>query len=108
MTQRTILWMIAAAMGIFASAAVAWAASQLAGQRIGLSSAPPSVVRGLAPPSPSSEMHSLHVLRTPRPPTSRGLSHPRADDSSKIGGFSRPPADDSGESRDRGSAGPDD
>lgn len=108
MTRRTIPWLIAALLGIVASAAVAWAASQLAGQRIGLSSAPPSVVRGLAPGIPSGSIHSLHVLRTLRSSPSRGFSRPPADGSGVSRGLSRPPADDSGASRGHDSAGPDD
>ena len=97
MTRRTTLWLIAALLGIVASAAVAWTASQLAGQRIGLSSAPPSVVRGLAPARPAGAMHSLHGHSTLRSSTSRGFSP-----------APRPSVDDSSGSRGQESAGPDD
>lgn len=57
MTRRTVLWAALALLGIAASAALAWTASQLASQRIGLSSEPLSVAAGLAPqavsPSPA-------------------------------------------------------
>jgi hypothetical protein len=52
MNRRTILWVLAALMGIVATATVAWSASQLATQRIGLSSEPLSVAGGLAPAGP--------------------------------------------------------
>jgi uncharacterized membrane protein YgcG len=51
MTRRATLWAAIALLGIAASAALAWSASQLASQRIGLSSAPLSVAAGLAPPA---------------------------------------------------------
>ncbi len=108
MIRRTILWVIAAALGIVASAAVAWAASQLADQRIGLSSAPPSVVRGLAPGSSSGAMHSLSVLGTLRSPTSRGRAGPPVDDPGTSRRRARPRGDDSGGSGGHESTGPDD
>lgn len=49
MTRRAAVWIVLALLGIAATAAVAWFASQLAGQRIGLSSEPLSVAAGLAP-----------------------------------------------------------
>jgi hypothetical protein len=49
MTRRALLWTAAALLGIVLSAAVAWATSRLAAQRIGLSSEPLSVLSGLAP-----------------------------------------------------------
>ncbi len=49
MTRRSILTIIVAVLGLALSAALAWSASQLAGQRIGLASEPFSVTRGLAP-----------------------------------------------------------
>lgn len=51
MTHRALLWLATALLGIVATAALAWAASQVAGQRIGLAAAPLSVQRGLAPSS---------------------------------------------------------
>lgn len=51
MTRRATLWAAIALLGIAASAALAWSASQLASQRIGLSSAPLSVAAALAPPA---------------------------------------------------------
>ena len=50
MRSRTVLWTIAALLGIAATATLAWTASQIAGQRIGLASEPLSVASGLAPP----------------------------------------------------------
>jgi hypothetical protein len=102
MTRRTTLWLCAALLGIVASAAVAWTASQFAGQRIGLSSAPPSVVHGLAPEQSAGAMRSLRRLQTARPFASRRFSrssHPLAP---------QPQGDDSGGSRGQESAGPDD
>lgn len=49
MTRRSAIWSITAVLGIVCAAAIAWAASQLAGQHIGLASDPLSVARGLAP-----------------------------------------------------------
>src|SRR5438270_3977532 len=81
-TRRTILWTAAALLGIAVTAAVAWAASQLAGQRIGLVSAPLSVQRGLAPSEPHSKPSApaagrhhrvRHRIEAPRRgPTARG------------------------------------
>lgn len=49
MTRRSILAAAVAVLGLALSAALAWSASQLAGQRIGLASEPLSVAQGLAP-----------------------------------------------------------
>jgi hypothetical protein len=49
MTRRSILSAAVAVLGLALSAALAWSASQLAGQRIGLASEPLSVAQGLAP-----------------------------------------------------------
>lgn len=60
---------VAAVLGIVVSAALAWAASQLAGQRVGLSSEPFSVATGLAP----------RVRSTPAPTSAkRGDDNPGA------------------------------
>jgi hypothetical protein len=48
-TNRGLLWTAAAIGGIVLTAALAWSASLLAGQRIGLASEPVSVSAGLAP-----------------------------------------------------------
>jgi hypothetical protein len=50
MTRRGFLWTVTALLGIGATAALTWSVSRLAGERIGLSSAPLSVIHGLAPP----------------------------------------------------------
>jgi len=50
-----------ALLGIAVTAALTWSISQLAGQRIGLSSEPLSMIHGLAPPHPEG-----------RPSTTRG------------------------------------
>ena len=49
MTRRSLLTAAVAVLGLALSAALAWSASQLAGQRIGLASEPLSVQQGLAP-----------------------------------------------------------
>lgn len=55
MTRRTALTAVLAVLGIALSAALAWATSQLAGQRIGLSGEPISMAGALAPgPHPGS------------------------------------------------------
>ncbi len=51
-TRRGILWAVGALLGIAVAVALAWSVGRLAGQRIGLSAAPPSVVGGLAPSRP--------------------------------------------------------
>jgi hypothetical protein len=95
MTRRTALWLIAALLGILASAAVAWTASRLAGQRIGLSSAPLSVSRGLAPAGAterrSTTPGSVRSDRrpagksTPAHPLTRALPPPLDDSSGSAG-----------------------
>src|SRR5665811_1152655 len=47
--RQTLLWTAAALLGIVATAVVAWSASQLTGQRIGLGSEPLSAVTQLVP-----------------------------------------------------------
>jgi len=69
MTRRSMATGVAAILGIVVSAALAWAASQLAGQRVGLASEPLSVATGLAP-RPRSTL--------PRAPGRRGDDHPVA------------------------------
>src|SRR5664279_4979415 len=49
MTRRSLLTAAVAVLGLALSAALAWSASQLAGQRIGLASEPLAVTQGLAP-----------------------------------------------------------
>jgi hypothetical protein len=49
--RATMVWIAAALLGVAATVAVAWAASRLAGQRIGLSAEPLSVASQLAPRS---------------------------------------------------------
>lgn len=53
LTRRNLLWAVAALLGIAVTAALTWSVSRLAGQRIGLSSEPLSVIQGLAPPRPA-------------------------------------------------------
>jgi hypothetical protein len=49
-TRRGAMWAAGALLGIAVTAALTWSVSQLSSQRIGLSSQPLSVIRGLAPP----------------------------------------------------------
>ena len=65
MTRRTLIWTSAALLGIVLTAALAWSASQLAGQRIGLSSEPLSALGRLAPPP--SAGHTAPAGSPPRP-----------------------------------------
>jgi len=67
MTRRSMATGVAAILGIVVSAALAWAASQLAGQRVGLASEPLSVATGLAP---------RPRLTPARVPGRRGDDHP--------------------------------
>ncbi len=70
MTRRTILWGFVALLGIAATATLAWTASQIAGQRIGLSSEPLSIASGLAPSSATSgHAHPDQRHALPRRPT---------------------------------------
>lgn len=72
MTRRTILWGFVALLGIAATATLAWTASQIAGQRIGLSSEPLSIASGLAPSSATSgHAHPDQRHALPRRPTGR-------------------------------------
>jgi hypothetical protein len=57
MTRRTLLWAALALLGIAATATLAWSASQIAGQRIGLDSEPLSVASGLAPAHTAASRH---------------------------------------------------
>src|SRR5579884_4180384 len=52
MIRQGVFWSTIALLGIVCAAAVAWSASRLAGQHIGLAAAPFSVARGLAPRDP--------------------------------------------------------
>ena len=71
-------------LGIVLTAALAWSASQLAGQWIGLSSEPLSALGRLAPPPPTG-----HTAPTRRrhtiPPVSAGTSDGGVDSSSASG-----------------------
>jgi hypothetical protein len=55
--SRAILWTAAALLGIITTAGIAWSASKLAGQHIGLAAIPISVERGLAPAAPPATAH---------------------------------------------------
>ena len=76
MTRRAALVIAGALLGIVASASVAWLASQVAGQRIGLASEPPSVAAGLVPrlaqatQTTASPRHRVRKARPSRPTTS--------------------------------------
>ncbi|HET8980818.1 MAG TPA: hypothetical protein VFN87_21880, partial [Solirubrobacteraceae bacterium] len=51
-TPRGAASAVAAVLGIVSAAVLAWSVSRLVAERIGLSSAPPSVVQGLVPRPP--------------------------------------------------------
>jgi len=79
MTRRSMATGVAAILGIVVSAALAWAASQLAGQHVGLASEPLAVATGLAPrprltpargPGRRGDDHPV-AARRPRPVSSR-------------------------------------
>lgn len=61
MTRRAVVTVVLAVLGIAVAAGLAFAASQLTGQRIGLASEPPSVAVGLAPSRP---VHSVATSTT--------------------------------------------
>jgi hypothetical protein len=73
LSRRGLLWAIAALLGLAVTVALTWSVSVLAGQHIGLSSAPPSVIQGLAPPAPkpadggADEQPTSTVVLHPRP-----------------------------------------
>lgn len=88
-TRNTVIWISAALLGIVLTAALAWSASQLAGQRIGLSSEPLSALGALAPPpparhtvsrrgSPAPATHRRHAVATASPPGPMSLGCVRA------------------------------
>jgi hypothetical protein len=68
MNQRTLLWAAAALLGIIATAAIAWTASQIAGQRIGISSEPLSVANHLAPRHTPAPRRPIHLPTKPAAP----------------------------------------
>jgi len=94
MNRRGILWVCAALATIAASAAVAWAASQLAGQRIGLTSEPLSVASSLAPPARTSGPSTppAHRPRNTALTHSRTSAHPAAPARPATTAASAPPA----------------
>ncbi len=65
---RAALWALMALLGIVLAAALTWSVMRLAGQHIGLSSAPVAAVRGLAPSAPARraapEPDAVTVTRT--------------------------------------------
>jgi uncharacterized membrane protein YgcG len=74
MSHRTFIWAAAALFGIVATATIAWSASQIAGQRIGLSSEPLSVASGLVPADRHARQTIVIRRREPVRPKSR---HPK-------------------------------
>jgi hypothetical protein len=90
-SSRAILWTCGALLGIVATAAVAWAASQLTGQHVGLSSEPLSVVTGLAPATsvPARPVAS-HRPRPGRPAPERVVTVTVAAPSTSLGAGAAP------------------
>ncbi len=88
MTRRGILTVTIAVLGLALSAALAWSASQLAGQRIGLASEPMSVARGLAPRHvavrPTAPSHEVRGKRHPSPAPKQTLAPKPASTGSQI------------------------
>jgi hypothetical protein len=77
-TRRSLLWVVAGLLGIAATAAVAWSASQLTGQKIGLAGEPLSVATNLlAPPAPAHTSPAAAPAIRPRAP-SRSRRHSEA------------------------------
>jgi uncharacterized membrane protein YgcG len=78
--RGTVLWALAALLGLVLTAAVTWAASQLASQHIGLSSEPLSVANGLAPRTTPTRAPTTPTrapttpMRTSTTPTRRSTS----------------------------------
>lgn len=70
MSARVVLRVLVALAGIVVTAALTWSVQRLTGERIGLSSTPPTVIRGLAPARP----RTSH----PRPASNRGSSSAEA------------------------------
>lgn len=61
---RAALWALLALLGIILAAALTWTVMRLTGVHIGLSSAPVSVVRGLAPATPQGAIGIDHEVVT--------------------------------------------
>jgi uncharacterized membrane protein YgcG len=57
MTRRGFAFAVVALLGIALTVALTWSIGRLAGQHIGLASAPLSVIHGLAPASPAPAEH---------------------------------------------------
>jgi hypothetical protein len=66
------LWLLVAMMGIAVTAAIAWSASFLASQRIGLSSEPLAVAAELAPHPPADRQLRRAQAKTHPPRRTRG------------------------------------
>ena len=72
MHRRTLASAAVALLGIVVTAALTWSVSRLATQHIGLSSAPPSAIRGLVPPPPqATPPRRAEDSRPGRPPSSQ-------------------------------------
>lgn len=69
MSRKSLIWVLAALLGIVLTAAITWASSQLTSQRIGLSSEPISAGVRLAPSVHTTTTHS--VTTTHRVSTTR-------------------------------------
>jgi hypothetical protein len=90
-TRRGMLWAMGAVVGIVVAVALTWSVSRLAGQRIGLSSASPSVAGGLVPrerASPGAARHSRAPAgtTTPAAPPARGQQPTASDDGGDASG----------------------
>jgi hypothetical protein len=79
MTRHGFAWSLAALLGIVCAAAIAWSASLLAGQHIGLSSVPLSAVGRLAPAAARAQphAHTPHVHHQPQAPRPTASAHPQ-------------------------------
>jgi hypothetical protein len=76
-TRRGVLWAAGALLGIAVTAALTWSVSQLSSQRIGLSSQPLSVIRGLAPP-PNDDRAAGALRSRTEPAEARAPTRPSA------------------------------
>ncbi|MGZ4168074.1 MAG: hypothetical protein ACXVSE_15740 [Solirubrobacteraceae bacterium] len=92
MTTRSMATAVAAVLGIAVSAALAWAASQLSGQRVGLASEPLSVATGLSPPTRSTPAHAAPRRADDHPITRRTQPAARPRASSTTATTAPPPS----------------
>lgn len=74
MSRRSLVWVLAALLGIALTAGITWASSKLTGQRIGLSAEPISAGVGLAPRVNTTTQRVVTVVTLPSRTTTTTLT----------------------------------